>query len=70
MSKAEFPAMGAAGVQAGYGYCTAKYNTPCGELYDLKRAFRGTGVFALKALVELGPAALEARFVWIPWVHR
>ena len=62
VSKAEFPAMGAAGVQAGYGYCTAKYNTPCGELYDLKRAFQGTGVFAPKALADLslGPEALGA----------
>ena len=60
MSKAEFLAIGVAGVQVGYDYYTTKYSTPGGELYDLKRAFQGAGVFAPKALAEMGAAALEA----------
>ena len=60
MSKAEFLAMGVAGVQVGYGCYTAKYNTPGGELHDLKRAFQGSGAFAPRALAEMDPAAPEA----------
>ena len=60
MSKTEFLAMGVARVQVGYDYYTSKYNTPGGELYDLKRAFLGAGFFAPRALAEMGPAALGA----------
>ena len=59
MSKTEFLAMGVAGVQVGYDYCTAKYNTPGGELHDLKRAFQGPGAFATKAPAGLGLEAPE-----------
>jgi hypothetical protein len=60
VSKAEFLDMGLGGVQAGYNYYTAIYNTPGGELYDLKQAYQGAGVFNFKKLAELRPAALEA----------
>ena len=60
VSKAEFLAMGVAGVQVGYGCYTAKYNTPGGGLYGLKGAFQGSGVFAPEALAGMDPAALEA----------
>ena len=60
MSKVDFLAMCVAWVHVGYDYFTAKYITPGGELHDLKRAFKGAGVFAPKALAEMDPAALEA----------
>jgi hypothetical protein len=59
VSKAEFLAMGLAGVQVGYGYYTGKYNTLGGELYALKRAYQGAGVFDPKKLRELPIAPLE-----------
>jgi subtilisin family serine protease len=59
VSKAEFLAMGLAGVQVGYDYYTGKYNTLGGELYALKRAYQGAGVFNPKKLRELPVASLE-----------
>jgi hypothetical protein len=58
-SKAEFLAMGLAGVQVGCDYYTDKYNTFGGELYALKRAYQGAGVFNPKKLRELPVASLE-----------
>jgi hypothetical protein len=55
----EFLAMGLAGVQFGYVYYTGKYSTLGGELYVLKRACKGTGVFNPKKLRELPLASLE-----------
>ena len=59
MTKAEFMTMGNNGVQAGYDYYTAKYNTPGGEVYALKQAYQGASVFDPKKLRELPQASLE-----------
>jgi hypothetical protein len=60
VSKAEFLAMGQAGVRVGYDYYTGKYNTLGGELYALKRDYQGAGVFNPKKLRELPVASLES----------
>ena len=46
-------------MQVGYDCYTDKYNTLGGELYALKRAYQGAGVFNPKKLRELPVASLE-----------
>jgi hypothetical protein len=55
----EFLAMGLAGIQVGYGNYTVKCNTQGGELYALKRANQGAGVFNPRKLRELPVASLK-----------
>ena len=60
VSKAEFLAIGLAGVQVGYDLNTSKYITLGGELYPLNaRAYQSAGVFNPKKLRELPVASLE-----------
>ena len=53
------PGDGAGWVQVGYDNYTGKYKTLGGELYALKRAYKGAGVFNPKKLRELPVASLE-----------
>jgi hypothetical protein len=48
--------MGHAGLQPGYSYYNALYNTPGGELFVLKQAYQGASVFNPLKLMVLDPA--------------
>ena len=51
--------MGTAGLQAGYDYYEALYNTPGGELYLLKSAYQGALVFNPLKLKDLDRTAAD-----------
>mmetsp|Transcript_64886 Transcript_64886/g.121646 ORF Transcript_64886/g.121646 Transcript_64886/m.121646 type:complete len:245 (+) Transcript_64886:235-969(+) len=57
VTKDDFLEMGRLGLQPGFDYYTALYNTVGGELFLLKRAYQGATVFNPLKLKDLSPTA-------------
>ena len=59
VTKEEFMEFGHAVVEPGYSYYTRLYNTPGGEMCDLKAAFRGASVFDCLKLKQMSKETAE-----------